>query len=515
MNRLSIFIGASILASTIANVAWAQAVSDTSFTYQGLLEQNGTGVTQQCDFEFSLWTGNNAPDPGVQVGSDVSLAASVNEGIFTAELDFGADALNGTARWLNIAVCCPSGCAPAYSELVPRQALTSAPYSVQTRGIFVDDNLKVGIGTASPNALLTVGEGDEAAIQVGQSPQLQLSKDTAGDRFRVQLAGSGYSSNTLQIGRDDAGHDIELSGDVDIVGAVGIGLGAEEPISLLHVGLGAESNISLGMNPRLLLDKATHDQAFRIQLSGTGFGDYILQLGRDDGGHDIHLSGDVDVLGTAWFTEKVGIGVNPPSVQTVLHTRVTGDDFGVLADAGNGNGSQIGLHSGTAGFASLAKNAYFNSGWQRFDTSSGAYLQEVEPDGDTTFNVAPSGANPIDWNRAMVIKPTGQIGIGTNNPEKGLHVNGSVIVEGMLDFGLEVVYVASFSRENYPSCPSGKVVIGGGCNCLDGEDIQRSYPDIAGNAERWACICTDDSTGAFPHQSYAFCARAVRGGHDP
>ena len=38
----------------------AQPVSDTAFTYQGSLQQSGQQVTEQCDFEFSLWTGSNS-----------------------------------------------------------------------------------------------------------------------------------------------------------------------------------------------------------------------------------------------------------------------------------------------------------------------------------------------------------------------------------------------------------------------------------------------------------------------
>jgi hypothetical protein len=70
----------------------------------------------------------------------------------------------------------------------------------------------VGIGTTNPQSLLQVGEGDEASIRLGLNPQLVLSRDVANQKFRIQLTGSGYSGNVLQLGRDDGTHEILLSG---------------------------------------------------------------------------------------------------------------------------------------------------------------------------------------------------------------------------------------------------------------------------------------------------------------
>jgi hypothetical protein len=419
----------AVVVAMCCSITLAQPVSDTSFTYQGMLEQSGIAVTQQCDFEFSLWTGNAAPDPGVQIGSVVELTTDVNEGIFTAELDFGADVLNGAARWLHIAVCCPSGCAPGYTDLLPRQAITSAPYSIQTRGIYVDESMRVGIGTTTPNAMLTVGTGNGAAIQVGQQPQLYMSKDTVDDKFRIQLTGSGY-------------------------------------------------------------------------------GNYDFQIGRDDKTHDILFSGDVDVLG------RVGIGLENPTSQTIFQSRVTGDDFGVLVDAQGSAGSPIGLHSGPSGYSSLAKNAYFASGWKKFNSSGGSYLQEVTPDGDVTFNVSPTGlGDAINWTNAMTMKSNGRIGMGTDNPFVKLHVIGSqtvsqnqtvqgnATIEGSLSIGYQVVEVECVNQVVCSAyCPGNKRAIAGGCTSAF-DVLEASVP--IGNGDGWFCR-HDDSAGL---TAYAICVR--------
>ena len=81
----------------------------TGFTYQGSLEKPaGTPVTATCDFRFGLWdalTGGNQKGTSPQTAPNVGVSA----GVFTVPLDFGADAIDGTARWLEIEVRCPAG----------------------------------------------------------------------------------------------------------------------------------------------------------------------------------------------------------------------------------------------------------------------------------------------------------------------------------------------------------------------------------------------------------------------
>ncbi len=434
MNFRPFFLFVFFVASCFCQIVEAQPVSDTAFTYQGELQQNGIEVSQQCDFEFSLWTGNNAPDPGVQVGPDVEASIQVNEGIFTADLDFGANALAGAARWLNIAVCCATPCAPAYTELAPRQMISSSPFSVQTRGIFVDENKNVGIGTTSPNSLLSVGVGNDAMMQLGMSPQLFFSKDVANTKFRMQLAGSGYGGYDLQIGRDDQGHAIGLSGNVEVSGDLGV------------------------------FD-------------------------------NLNVTGDLGASGVGLFANRVGIGALP-DLETMLHVNTASDDYGVLAEAANQAGSRIGLHVNSAGFSSLAKNAYFSGSWNRFDTGKGAFLQEVDPDGDTSLSAAPPGAGAINWNRAMVIKTNGRVGMGTNNPAVKLHVDGNqridgnqtvfgnIVTTGSVAMGYEIVEVVCNDTFCIAPCPAGKKVMGGGCGNLSNE-VVTSTPQPGGTG--WVC----------------------------
>ena len=77
------------------------------------------------DFEFRLYDAS-----GTQVGTTNTLTGVVvTNGVFTVELNFGASAFPGAARFLEIAVKKPAD--PSYTTLTPRQQIYSAPYSYQ------------------------------------------------------------------------------------------------------------------------------------------------------------------------------------------------------------------------------------------------------------------------------------------------------------------------------------------------------------------------------------------------
>ncbi len=93
-----------------------------TFSYQGQLTDADGPVNGSCDFAFSLWTASSA---GTQIGTYAVAGLAVSGGLFTTELDFGAGAFDGDARWLEVTVDCGDG--PA---TLPRQQLTASPYSL-------------------------------------------------------------------------------------------------------------------------------------------------------------------------------------------------------------------------------------------------------------------------------------------------------------------------------------------------------------------------------------------------
>jgi hypothetical protein len=106
-----------------------QAVSSplgTAFTYQGRLMDAGGPVTGTCGLIFRLYDQAAA---GTLLSTESRPWVGISDGYFAVELDFGAAAFDGEARWLEIDVDCGGGAV----TLSPRQKLTAAPYAHYAR----------------------------------------------------------------------------------------------------------------------------------------------------------------------------------------------------------------------------------------------------------------------------------------------------------------------------------------------------------------------------------------------
>ncbi len=131
-------------AATLELAAPATALG-TAFTYQGQLKEGSNPANGAYDFQFKLF---DALSGGAQVGSTVvKNDLAVSGGLFTTELDFGAAAFDGQARWLQVEVR-PGASTGAYTALTPRRALLASPYALfssSTRGITVGRDGNIGI----------------------------------------------------------------------------------------------------------------------------------------------------------------------------------------------------------------------------------------------------------------------------------------------------------------------------------------------------------------------------------
>lgn len=123
-----------------------QCAAQTEWTYQGELTENGQPADGAYELAFTLW---DAPVGGSQIGAEIFVQdVPVSDGLFMQVLDFGAEAFSNEARYLQIEV--------EGDVLSPRTQITRSPYSIQTRGIYVDADEQVGIGTTDPAMTLEV-----------------------------------------------------------------------------------------------------------------------------------------------------------------------------------------------------------------------------------------------------------------------------------------------------------------------------------------------------------------------
>ena len=107
-----------IIFVTAALVCSATLATDTTFTYQGRLDQGGQPHTGSPAMRFLLFTSETG---GSFLGEVNKGSVTVNDGLFQVDLDFG-NVFDGSPRWLEVRV---DGVA-----MVPRQAIRAVPMAM-------------------------------------------------------------------------------------------------------------------------------------------------------------------------------------------------------------------------------------------------------------------------------------------------------------------------------------------------------------------------------------------------
>jgi hypothetical protein len=127
MKAKSLFASFVIASLCIAKTL-AVPLLGSAFTYQGRLNDGGQPASGNYDLIFSLMdaeTNGNSVAPAMATPNTV-----VQDGYFTVKLDFGPNAFDGSARWLDIVVRTNCNCLAGYTTLAPRQPLTPAPHAL-------------------------------------------------------------------------------------------------------------------------------------------------------------------------------------------------------------------------------------------------------------------------------------------------------------------------------------------------------------------------------------------------
>ena len=137
----------------------------SAFTYQGQLADNGSAANGPFQMQFSTY---DAVSGGSQIGSTITNnSVTVTGGIFTVQLDFSPATpfTSGADRWLEVAVKKPADA--TFTPLLPRQRITSSPYSLRTISASTADSLSancVGCVTdAQVSNTITVGGSGSVA----------------------------------------------------------------------------------------------------------------------------------------------------------------------------------------------------------------------------------------------------------------------------------------------------------------------------------------------------------------
>ena len=405
----------------------------TAFTYQGQVKVDGVPLNGTADFRF---TTSGAT-------TDV-LAVSVTNGLFTAAVDFGAYPYGSAAGNLAVAIRHPAGVGSYVAIGVT--PMTASPYSVQTRGLFVNGATDVGIGTASPEGKLHILEGSAGNVTAyGSSP---LVLETSGQNYISLLTpaneGRGilFGDPTNQASGGIAysasvpnGLDFRTNGNIPRMtitstGDVGIGTGTALPEGRLHVVEGSAGNVTAYGGSSLVLETNAENYISLLTPVNRGrgilFGDVFDPT---SGGITYHT----DVFSGLGFRTGggiprmtinsgggVGIGIGTEIPEGMLHVR--------RGSAGNVNaytGSPLVVESNGQTFISLLAPA-----------NQGRGILFGDPDNNVDGGIVYDAlvANGLEFrtngnNPRMSITNTGSVGIGTNAPTAKLDVrNGAIAV---------------------------------------------------------------------------------------
>jgi len=174
------------------------AQQTTAFTYQGKLTDTGNPANGNYDLQFKLFdtvtVGTGAQQGATLVRNPVTASA----GVFTLQLDFGANVFSGADRYLEIGVR-PAGNTGAYTVLAPRQPVSSSPYAIQTLNA-------LRLGGVDAGQYLTTTTAETSFIKNATTQQ-------AGN---FNVAGNGIVGGRVGIGVVNPQSALEVNGDTTL-----------------------------------------------------------------------------------------------------------------------------------------------------------------------------------------------------------------------------------------------------------------------------------------------------------
>jgi Chaperone of endosialidase len=387
-----------IMLSCLAGVhqTFAQA---TAFTYQGQLQNNGAPANGTYDLQFVLFTTNQFGSPATPVLTNA--AVSVNNGLFTTTLDFGAGVFTGTNYWLDISVRTNGN--GTFAELSPRQPVTPTPYAVfanNVNGLTIQPNTNGAPNVINGSSVNFVSSGVVGATISGGGATNVFGFTSINNPIYNHVAGdfgtvSGGFANTAYLEATvGGGFNNVAGGQYDTISG-GVNNNANGTAATVS---GGEANLADG-------NFAT--------VSGGSFneasGDFSFAAGQgaQATNNGAFVWADSQASPTGSFTSTAnnqfliraagGVGINTASPQQALS--VVGGMRIDQGDQNSGNDSANALTFGSISGEGIASQRTAGTG--KFDlVFYTAFLPRV------------------------TILATGNVGIGTANPDALLSVNG-------------------------------------------------------------------------------------------
>jgi hypothetical protein len=173
-----------IALALFVGVHQSAAQGTTAFTYQGQLHDNGTNANGTYTMIFALY---DSASGGNQVGSTITTSPTLANGLFTVNLDFGAGAFNGSARWLDIIITNGG----TSQELSPRVEVLPSPYAQFAAVAATVANGAIMNAQLAGNSVATIN------IQSGAITTTQIANGAVSN---ANLAANAVATTNIQDG---------------------------------------------------------------------------------------------------------------------------------------------------------------------------------------------------------------------------------------------------------------------------------------------------------------------------
>ncbi len=384
--------------------ASAQA-QPTTFTYQGKLTDGGNPANGTFDLQFAIF---DVLSGGAALNAPLTREdVTVTNGVFTVQLDFGASAFTGAARFLEISVR-PGASAGAFTLLTPRQPVQSTPYAIRS------------LNAASADVLSAVCVGCVTDTQIGGLPAgngnyiQNTNAQQAGSNFNI--SGNGTVGGTLSAGLVNATTQFNLNGS-RVLSAPGTGnlLAGGSPGGALTTG---SNNSFIGRSSGNGTTTGSSNSFFGLSAGAAN----------TTGGNNTVLGAGANVsAGNLDFATALGAGATVGASNTIVLGRSGGQDAvsvpGVLTANGAGvtNLNAANITTGTLGTARGGTGL----------TAAGATGNLLRSDGTNWTSAAlqaadvPGGSNNYIQNTAA-LQTASNFNISGNGTAGGTLSGGSV-----------------------------------------------------------------------------------------
>jgi hypothetical protein len=417
--KTRIHIPLAVLLSLVTGIV-AAAPLGTAFTYQGKLADGGNLAQGIYDFRFAIY---DAAESGAQIGTAITNSpVDVTNGLFTVSLDFGGGVFTGNARWLDIAVRTNGG--GAFTPLAPRQPLTPAPYALYAPNA----GAATTATTASSAAAVAANGVANASLQANavSSDKIADGAITAADLSPAVLSNTFWRLGG-NAGTTPGTHFLGTTGNQPLEFKV-------NNLRALRVednGDGSDSGTTPDGAPNFIGGSPVNSVAAGVvgaTISGGGATNWDGMARPNSVAADYAtIGGGISNTIQPYANNATLGGGNLNKIQTNaeyatiggggLNTIQTDADFATI---GGGVNNTIQPHACSAtipgGQNNSATNYAFAAGRRAKANHTGAFVWADSTDADYASTT----------NNQFLIRASGGVGIGANNPQTALHVAGTV-----------------------------------------------------------------------------------------